>query len=205
MKQTLDVDECISGMEKTMENAERIMKDGVALEKKSSPTATFLYAVAIEELSKAYSLGLIAIQLLEKKHINWERFWKDFRDHKFKQTGLLKMILHAQNLLKERFDEIKKRRPEILGSYKSSKDVDKAIQKFHERIKQVEKGEMEKLKWRHLYVDYLNDQWKVPSVRLERGLLIKENVKTYLVDLNTMKKQIKEEVVQRRSVKKVEI
>lgn len=199
MKQTLDFDECISGMEKTMENAEKVMKDGEVLEKKGSPTATFLYAIAIEELSKAYILGHIAIQVLEKENINWDRFWKNFRDHKFKQTGLLKMILFSQNLIKEKFDEIKKRRPEILRSYKNSKDVEKAIQEFRKRIKKVEKGEMEKLKWRHLYVDYLDDQWKVPTVRLEKDLLIRENVKTYLVDLNTMKKHIKEEVEKRRN------
>ena len=197
MKQTLDVDECISGMEKTMENAERIMKDGEALEKKSSPTATFLYAVAIEELSKAHTLGFVAIRMLENEKLDWKRFWKDFRDHKFKQTGLLRMILFAQKLVSDDFDYIKKKKPEILAMYNSREDVVKNIKKLHEDIKRVEAGEIEKLKWRHLYVDYLDGQWEVPKVGKEKGFLSKHNINVYLKDLYRMKSDIEEEMKKR--------
>jgi len=200
MKKKLNFDECISGMEKTMENAEKILNDGMILEKKGSPTATFLYAIAIEELSKAYMLGQRVIQILEKEEVDWNLFWKEFRDHKFKQTGLLKMILLAQKLIKDEFYKIKKRKPEILGSYKNPDDVDRVIQEFRKIIKKVKQGKIEKLKWRHLYVDYLNNQWKIPTNKLKKDFLIKENVKTYLVDLNTMKNHIEEEVERRRNI-----
>jgi len=193
----LSVKECLSGMEKAMGNAKRLAKEGGYLEEKDSPTATFLYAIAVEELSKAYTLGLVAIQILENENTDWKRFWKDFRDHKFKQTGLLKMILVAQNLLVERFDEIKKKEPEILVSYKNRNDVIKSMQRLHEDIERIERGEIEKLKWRHLYVDYLEGRWEIPKVGMEKGFLSKHNIKVYLTDLNTMKKHIEAEIRKR--------
>lgn len=195
----LTVDQCLSGMKITMKNAKRLTEDGMFLEGKNSPTAIFLYAIAVEELSKAYTLGVAAIATLEKRELDWERFWKGFRNHKFKQAGLLKMILFAQKLVAHDFEDIKKKRPDILFMYKGREDVIKNIKKLQEDIKRVKEGEMEQLKWGHLYVDYLDGQWEIPKVGMERGFLSKHNIKVYLTDLSRMKSDIEEEIEKRNN------
>jgi AbiV family abortive infection protein len=196
----LPIDECLSGMDKTIKNATRLTKEGSFLESKNSPTAIFLYAIAIEELSKAYTLGIAAIAILEKGKLDWDRFWKGFRNHKFKQTGLLKMILFAQELVANDFDDIKKKKPEILFMYNTRADVIKKIKQIHKDIERVEKGEMERLKWDHLYVDYLNGQWKSPKVGMKESFLSKYNIKVYLTDIKRMKSDIEGEIKRRNDI-----
>lgn len=193
----LTVDECLTGMEATMRNGKRLIEDGTLLEKEKSPSAVFLYAIAIEELSKAYTLGIAAIATLEEADLDWGKFWKGFRDHKFKQTGLLKMVLHAQKLVEHDFDDIKKKRPDILFMYKTRQDVSKQIKKLTNDLNQIKKGEMELLKWRHLYVDYSKGQWEIPKTETDEGFLSKHNIRVYLTDLARMKSDIEEEIKKR--------
>ncbi|OIP58147.1 MAG: hypothetical protein COX79_01760 [Candidatus Levybacteria bacterium CG_4_10_14_0_2_um_filter_36_16] len=199
MKTNLDITQCIVGMDKMLYNAHKIKDDGNLLEKAKSPTATFLYAIAIEELSKAYYLGLVAINLIENKTVDWQEFWKTFRDHKFKQTGLIKMMLVGQNLLRENFEDIKKNNPKFLEG-RTIEDINNSIKEILKSIKEIEEGETEKLKWRHLYVDYINNKWELPSAKLKKDIFIKENVETYLIDVNTMMKQIIEEAKKKKLI-----
>jgi len=201
----LTINECLSGMDRTMKNAARLSREGSLLEGKKSPTAIFLYAIAIEELSKAYTLGIAAIAILEKGKLDWGRFWKGFKNHKFKQTGLLKMVLLAQKLVANDFDDIKKKEPDILFMYKTRADVIKRIKQLDEDLERIEKGEMEQLKWGHLYVDYLNGKWKSPKVRMKKSFLSMHNIKVYLTDLKTMKSDIKDGVYKMRKSKILEV
>ena len=188
----LEIEDCLLGMEKIMAHAKRLTREGYIFELLRSPTSVFLYAIAIEELTKAYYLGLMAIFMLENKSIRWEKFWLRFRDHKFKQTGLVQMMIVAQQLFRDNFAEIASKDPSVLEPYGSVEDFDKSIEELQQSIKKIRNGSLEKLKWQHLYVDYLDSKWSVPNGELSASIFTRGNIKTYYIDLNTMKNQIKD-------------
>ena len=181
-------------MEKAIENGKRIFADATKLEYEKSPTGTFLYAIAIEELSKAYNLGKTAIHLLEGDSVDWDLFWKNFRNHKLKQADLFRMILVGLNLLKKNFHRIQIKNPKLVSHYKDSNDVSMAIEELTEEIRAIESGKLEKLKWQFLYIDYVDDNWKLPDNNINVGIFVSQNIKTYLVDLETMKSHIEKAI-----------
>ena len=186
---TLNITNCVDGLNLTIKNAERLYKEGLKLGKKS-PTAVFLYAIAIEELGKAHLLGTLIEVLLDNKTINWRSFWKFFRSHKFKQTGILSMMRLGQELLSRNFEEIKKKRPDLLKFTPNVKSIEKQIKSIDKTIKEVESGLLEEIKWKHIYVDYQNNRWLTPKIKKAPTFFRKENLETYLIDINTMRKQL---------------
>ena len=109
MKTKLGLKDCFYGLDEAIKNANRLNLEGIQLGKQKSPTATFLYAIALEELGKAHLLGTIIEGLLDKKNISWPHFWKLFKSHKFKQTAMFSMMRLGQEIMLKNFDDLKKR------------------------------------------------------------------------------------------------
>lgn len=157
----LSIRQLLEGFDYCLANAERIKQDAILLEQKNSPTAPFLYAIAIEELGKAHIIGTIIIMMIEGVNVNWRKFWFAFKSHVFKQTGLLDMIKLGQELLLQDFDELKKKKFKFLPANK--KIIEKNIENLDKDTKKIKNKEFEREKWGHLYVDFNNSKWVLPE------------------------------------------
>ena len=188
--QTLSVADCIAGMKCIILNAKRLLGEGILLERNKSPTATFLYAISMEELSKAYRLAMVASIIFENNSVNWPYFWKLFTDHKFKQSGLLELSAVVQQLIKDNCNKIKRKRPDLLLPNGNPDTIGKRIVGLESNIRDIKSGKLEKIKWAHLYVDYIDNRWNVPGIIKDKDLFTKENVFTYLIDITTLKNQV---------------
>lgn len=196
MENKISIDKCLKGIDLCIVNAKRLYKDGLLLEKNQSTTSTFIYAIAIEEISKAHLLGQITIFLLENKVINWNNFWGLFRSHVFKQTGIFEMVKIGQNLLLENYEELKRKK--LSGLPPNINIIKQNISKIDETIQKIKNKKLENIKWQHLYVDYINDQWLLPSEQNKTDVFIKENVESYILDVIKMRNQISKEIAEQK-------
>jgi AbiV family abortive infection protein len=94
MMSKLTTKEAINGACVCADNGYKLAQDARRLfSKKRYSTATAIAISALEEFGKVYILSLIALMIDRGEKIEWGTFWKDWRNHKFKQfmTGLLDM------------------------------------------------------------------------------------------------------------------
>lgn len=191
IKREINFTECIEGIDCCIKNAKRLTEEANIIGNKS-PTSTFLLIIAFEELGKAHLLGQIASIISEGKSINWEKFWSMFTSHKFKQTGLLEMILTGQELLLGHYQEVKRNDSNLGKIIKSKNCVHKNIVYLHRLIEKIKSGNYEKIKWKNLYVDRLDNKWFVPKRTKAVGFIDGRNIYTYITDLETMRKSLLE-------------
>ena len=187
----LTLQKALEGLDLIIANAERLYGEAVDLESKKSPTATFLYAIAMEEMGKAFLLGGHIFGILNNEPINWHNFWKNFKSHKFKQGMMFKMARLGQEFLYEFYEEIKQKKPELLADYPNRDDALKKIDRLNAELSKTNEGILEEIKWSSIYsrFDQRSHSWLIPE-KFRESIFIKENFQTLLTDVNTFQESL---------------
>jgi len=89
----LTIQQAVEGKNKALQNARELLEESqILLTQGKYARAYFLSAIAIEELGKHIMLVSLAIRIV-LGNVNWNNFWKRFRDHKSKTLT----FLHTEN------------------------------------------------------------------------------------------------------------